>query len=155
MPLLSEQLGGTGIYESLRALNDDPRGALEASDFRDLMESLGVTDATHLLHELEGLGLLTRVGTTVELSARGTRTTLLLRALNGDDLSSALRRLRELDSSLVNYSLVREGMTTGILQVSSSPTERRPALHLLSVDQPDNDRRALSEDCDPKPPTTS
>lgn len=116
MPLLSEQLGGTGIYESLRALNDDPRGALEASDFRDLMESLGVTDAAHLLHELEGLGLLTRVGTTVELSAKGTRTTLLLRALNGDDLSSALRRLRELDSSLVNYSLVREGMTTGFFK---------------------------------------
>ena len=141
MPLLSEQLGSTGIYESLRALNEDPREMLEVGDYCALMESLGVTDATHLLHELEGLGLLTRVGTTVGLSAKGTKTTLLLRALNGDDLSRVLRRLKELDSSLVNYSLVREGMTTGFFKsLVSQPNVGRlyicsPWINLTTIEE--------------------
>ena len=141
MPLLSEQLGSTGVYESLRALNEDPRGALESIEYRALMESLGVTDAAHLLHELEGLGLLTRVGTSVGLSAKGTKTTLLLQALNGDDLSSALRRLKELDGSLVNYSLVREGMTTGFFKsLVNQPNVGRlyicsPWINLTSIEE--------------------
>ena len=116
MPWLSEQLGGPGLYESLVALDDDPRGAIDVSDYCTMMETRGISDASPLVRELEGLGLLTRIGTTVGLSTRGAKTTLLLRALNGDDLQNVFRRIRRMDSTFANYSLVREGMTTGFFK---------------------------------------
>ena len=132
MPWLSEQLGEPGLYESLAALDDDPRGAIEVADYCTMMETLGIPNAPPLVRELEGLGLLTRIGTTVGLSTSGAKTTLLLRALNGDDLQNVFRRIRRMDSALANYSLVREGMTTGFFKSLA----RQPDIGALYICSP-------------------
>ena len=129
---LSEELGELGIYESLVALDDDPRGAIDATDYCNTLETLGISDTGPLLRQLEDLGLLTRIGTTVGLSTKGVRTTLLLRALNGEDLQAVFRRMRYTDGTLANYSLVREGMTTGFFKSLA----RRPDIGALYICSP-------------------
>lgn len=113
---LSEELGGAGVYETLKALEKDTRPELELSEVVELMADLGVEDPVPTIANLNGLGVLSSSAGGVGLTTSGLRAALLLQALNGGDISEVFRKLRNLDGSLANYTLLREGMTTGFFK---------------------------------------
>lgn len=113
---LNEQLGQPGLFDLLVALDDDERTRVPVEEALPLTESRGVVDPLYALHQLQGLGLISRVNDEVGLSTMGIKVTLLLRAINGEDIAQVFYKLRRLDTHLSNYSLVREGMTTGFFK---------------------------------------
>lgn len=111
---LHQVLSVPGTFESLLEL-DRRSTTSDRLELLSLMEGQGVSDADTVVERLIAAQLLQRLGGRFALSTFGTRTLILLQALNGDDLELAYRRLRGLDSGLSRYELVREGMTKGFL----------------------------------------
>jgi hypothetical protein len=109
---LHQQLAPEGVLEFLVALSANvARASIGEDEALDLLAELSVQDAPGTLADLLSTNVLARVGNGVTISRFGTRTVLLLEALNGADLRSVVTRLTQYDADLNMYQLVREGMT--------------------------------------------
>lgn len=114
---LHQVLSFAGALEFLHALAQETSvtGYLE-SELYELMEGSGISSPQTAMADLSSANLLISYGDRVMLSRRGETSLLLLQALNGADLKETYARLAQLDPSLHNYELVREGMTRMFLE---------------------------------------
>ena len=118
---LHQSIATPGVYELLQAL-DEATDATSEDDLFTLMAGKGLENPQHTFEELLSTNILQRLGIHFMLSKLGTRTYLLLEALNGGDLRVAYDRLTKLDSTLQTYELIREEMTGVFLEnVSARP----------------------------------
>lgn len=100
------------MYDTLRELESTSRTDLTADEIRAIMDRYDMQDPEAATEDLVAGNLLQRHGDRhYYLTTLGIRTSLLLEAINGCDLSDVYRRLTQLDSALRAYELIREGMT--------------------------------------------
>lgn len=111
-----DTLARPGVFATLRTLDNAASGTLATDDCFNLLQEGGVSDPVSTVGELEGLGLIHARADSLSLSTNGLKTVLLLRALSGASLHEILPRLRALAGNRDNYTLVREGMTTGFFR---------------------------------------
>lgn len=110
MKKLSEIIGQIGAFDFLSKVEENP-GVFDSSSVYDAMSSAGVEDPDGLYNDLIQNGIVTQYGRYYSLSTLGTKTLLLLQAINGEDIELVYRRLAGIYPELRHYELVREGMT--------------------------------------------
>lgn len=117
MAMLSEIVGFRGVFRALQALNTSPADGLPCAAVESIMaEDAGDRTAPDLLEQMLSAGVVREKGHRLQLTTFGTRTYLLLEALNGGDLRQLFGRMREVDASTSMYQLVRQGMTERFLE---------------------------------------
>lgn len=109
MPVISELVGRKGAYPLLsRAL--EKKDVITAEGITELVEEVGASYG--LFSELTESGIFIESPVGFYLSSFGRKTTLLLRALNGDEeVSEVFRQLAYLYPSLRPYELITESVT--------------------------------------------
>lgn len=127
MPHLSETLGRTGTFCVLSSLERSGQSFLNRGEVQTLMTECEVEESEDMLEDLVATGMLHRASDAFYLSRFGLRTTILLRTVNGGELSDAFRQLSRIDSSLGAYELVRDKMTTVFIRSLTS----RPGIGAL------------------------
>src|SRR5437867_5883344 len=116
MSYLHETFGVSGAYEALQQIERSRLTRFSTVEVRRLMTDSGVSDTKSLLQDFVGANVLHHDGERFALTRQAVRTCLLLEAINGGDLKDIYRRLGQLDSTLVMYELIREGMTKTFLR---------------------------------------
>jgi hypothetical protein len=117
MSVLSEIVGSKGAFETLRDLETrTSTTSFDPAEIASVMIRWGVNNPDALIHDFVASNLLHLYGEKYALTSAGSRTYLLLEAINGGDIKDVFRRLSRLDPGLSAYELVREGMTTLFLQ---------------------------------------
>lgn len=131
---IHEVVAELGAYPFLQRLEREcsSRGPLDPSYVRTDLFELDEENPDYLMEQLFAAGLLTWRGDRIALSDLGSRTALLLEALNSGNIRSVFERLAEYDSTLRMYELVREGMTEGFLDSLT----KRPGFKRLYICSP-------------------
>ena len=128
---LSEIVGQKGLA-TLFEVMDRWDVTFPSGDVLDTMDSLEIRDSDVVFDRLIQEGLLRRAGgDLVSLTTNGTKTHLLLQAINGSDLQMIYQRLTALYPSWARYQVVRDRMTQDFIrELYEQPDFRR--LYLCS-----------------------
>ena len=117
MSLLNEIVGLRGAFNILQALDRAPAKGVSQHALQEVTgEELAPSEIEEIAEQLLSSGLIRREGHYLKLTTTGTRTLLLLEALNGGDVSQLFRRLSQLGETTPRYELVRQGMTEKFLE---------------------------------------
>ena len=127
MPHLSETLGRAGAFCVLSSLERSSQSLLNRDQVQTLMIECDIQEPEDVLEDLVATGMLHRAADAFYMSRFGLRTAILLRAVNGGELSDAFRQLSRIDSSLGAYELVSDKMTTVFIRSLTS----RPGIGAL------------------------
>ena len=127
MSQLNETLGRAGAFCVLSRLERSTQSLVKRTDVQSLMTTCNVQEPEDLLEDLIATGMLHRASDAFYISRLGVRTAILLRAVNGGELSDTFRQLSRIDSTLGAYELVRDKMTTVFIRSLTS----RPGIGAL------------------------
>jgi len=116
MPNVHQVVAANGVLELLRVLRSSATTSHSQEELADVIRHVGLTSADVCLHDLVAANILFQRGDYMGLSTFGVRTSLLLDAINGGDITSIYSKLCDLDPGLKMYELVREGMTRQFLR---------------------------------------
>jgi hypothetical protein len=116
LPHLTELVGFTGAYETIRTLRSSSQTYHTAGELETVMQEHDVDSPDSAIEDLVAGSILCRQGDSYRLTTLGLRTGLLMDAVNGGDLNDIFRRLGALDGNLRRYELVRHGMTSSFLR---------------------------------------
>lgn len=116
MSSILEIVGKPGIASLLRGIASSSESTFQRTELESRLQALAGGSPAEAIEELIDTRLLQKLGRGLAISDYGQRTSLLVEALEGEDINDVFRRLRRLSDRTELYELVRQGMTTRFLK---------------------------------------